>query len=78
MMSLTNHEEIGRVGRVGRERYEENGRVEFKLHALRCGTVVLQLTADHSRQQLDGDNSFNISVANETVPKHTYFNQSIN
>jgi len=39
-MSLTSYEEIGRVGRVGRGCYEENGPVEFDLYLQRfsqCG-----------------------------------------
>ena len=32
MMSLTSHEEIGRVERVGRGCYEKTGPVEFKLY----------------------------------------------
>ena len=32
VMSLTRHEEIGRVGRVGRGCYEETVFVEFKLY----------------------------------------------
>ena len=30
-MALTSHDEIGRVGRGGRGRYEETGPVEFQL-----------------------------------------------
>ena len=42
-MSLTCHEEIGRVGRVGRGCYEETASVEFKLIA--TPLPVLQMSA---------------------------------
>jgi len=43
-MSLTCHEEIGRVGRVRRGCYEETARVEFKLYIARA-EAHLQLLA---------------------------------
>jgi len=43
-MSLTCHEEIGRIGRVGRGCYEETALVKFKLYRAALNTPDFDIT----------------------------------
>ena len=62
-MSLTYHEEIGRVGRVGRGCYEETAPVEFKLYA----TILLD--ARERRDVYTKNNSFSCLSQKKTKPQ---------